>query len=135
LRRTRPAGARSSGSETLSRNRSLVGYTIDMRESDFSEGTPLENLTPDLGGFLIVLKRQDIIGRFDNIRQIAAGKLQDYCEFPENLPCLRDDVAFADHHAFVVGGRRTERKMKFPTRTPGEKVNDFGQLGFGTSGW
>ena len=96
---------------------------------------PLENLAPDLGGFLIVLKRQDIIGRFDNICQIAAGKLQDYCEFPENLPCLRDDVAFADHHAFVVGGRRTERKMKFPTRTPGEKVNDFGQLGFGTSGW
>jgi hypothetical protein len=40
LGRTRPAGARSSGSETLSRNRSLAGYTIDMRESDFSEGTP-----------------------------------------------------------------------------------------------
>ena len=39
LGRTRPAGARSSGSETLSRNQSLVGYTIGMRESDFSEGT------------------------------------------------------------------------------------------------
>ena len=43
LGRTRPARARSSGSETLSRNRSLVGCTIDMRVSDFSEGTTLTN--------------------------------------------------------------------------------------------
>src|SRR5215470_19829575 len=39
LARTHPAHARSNGSGTLSRNRSLEGYTIDMRESDFSEGT------------------------------------------------------------------------------------------------
>jgi hypothetical protein len=35
----RAVPARSSGSETLSRNRSLAGYTIDMSESEFSEGT------------------------------------------------------------------------------------------------
>src|SRR6516164_2297248 len=40
LARTHPAHARSSGSETLSRSRSLVGYTIDTRESEFSEATP-----------------------------------------------------------------------------------------------
>jgi transposase InsO family protein len=34
-----PARARSSGSGTLSRNRSWVGYTIDTRESEFSERT------------------------------------------------------------------------------------------------
>jgi hypothetical protein len=39
LGRTRPAGVRSSGSGILSRNRSLAGYTIDTRESEFSEGT------------------------------------------------------------------------------------------------
>ena len=37
--RTHPAHARSSGSETLSRSRSLVGYTIDTHESEFSEAT------------------------------------------------------------------------------------------------
>jgi hypothetical protein len=31
--------ARSSGSETLSRSRSSVGYTIDTHESEFSEAT------------------------------------------------------------------------------------------------
>jgi hypothetical protein len=30
-----------SGSGTLSRNRSLAAYTIDTRESEFSEGTAL----------------------------------------------------------------------------------------------
>src|SRR5262249_18743443 len=39
LARTRPVCARSSGSETLSRSRSLVAYTIDMHESEFSEAT------------------------------------------------------------------------------------------------
>src|SRR5215467_10570349 len=39
LARTHPADARSSGSETLSRSRSLVAYTIDMHESEFSEAT------------------------------------------------------------------------------------------------
>jgi hypothetical protein len=39
LKRMRPAGARSSGLGTSSRNRSLAGYTIDMHESKFSEGT------------------------------------------------------------------------------------------------
>src|SRR5262245_29804419 len=39
LARTHPAHARSNGSGTLSRNQSLEGYTIDMRESEFSEGT------------------------------------------------------------------------------------------------
>jgi hypothetical protein len=34
--RTHPARARSSGSETLLRSRSLVDYTIDMHESEFS---------------------------------------------------------------------------------------------------
>src|SRR5258706_4758244 len=34
LARTHPARARSSGSETLSRSRSLVGYTIDTHESE-----------------------------------------------------------------------------------------------------
>src|SRR5260221_1213736 len=41
-----PAHARSSGSETLSRSRSLVGYTIDTHESEFSEdpnATPLHS--------------------------------------------------------------------------------------------
>src|SRR5262245_52535077 len=41
LARTHPAHARLSGSETLSRSRSLVAYTIDMHESEFSEATPL----------------------------------------------------------------------------------------------
>jgi transposase InsO family protein len=35
-----PTRARSSGSGTLSRNRSLAGYTIDTCEFEFSEGTP-----------------------------------------------------------------------------------------------
>jgi hypothetical protein len=35
----KPVHARSSGSETLSRDRSLVGYTIDTHESEFSEAT------------------------------------------------------------------------------------------------
>src|SRR5262249_8697706 len=39
LARTHPAHARSSGSETLSRSRSLADYTIDMHESEFSEAT------------------------------------------------------------------------------------------------
>jgi hypothetical protein len=39
LGRMRPTRARSSGSGTLSRNRSLAGYTIDTCESEFSEGT------------------------------------------------------------------------------------------------
>ena len=39
LARTHPADARLSGSETLSRSRSLVGYTIDTHESEFSEAT------------------------------------------------------------------------------------------------
>src|SRR5262249_968827 len=41
LARTHPPHARSSGSETLSRSRSLVAYTIDMHESEFSEATVL----------------------------------------------------------------------------------------------
>jgi transposase InsO family protein len=40
LGRTRHARVRSSGSETLSRNLSLAGYTTDMHESEFSEATP-----------------------------------------------------------------------------------------------
>ncbi len=39
LARTHPAHARSSGSETSSRSRSLAGYTIDTHESEFSEAT------------------------------------------------------------------------------------------------
>src|SRR5215468_1372941 len=39
LARAHPADARLSGSETLSRSRSLVGYTIDTHESEFSEAT------------------------------------------------------------------------------------------------
>jgi hypothetical protein len=39
LARTHPGHARLSGSETLSRSRSLVGYTIDTHESEFSEAT------------------------------------------------------------------------------------------------
>src|SRR5262249_48676776 len=39
LARTHPVRARSSGSETLSRSRSLADYTIDMHESEFSEAT------------------------------------------------------------------------------------------------
>src|SRR5262249_21207697 len=37
--RMHPARARSSGSGLLSRCRSLVGYTIDMHECEFSEPT------------------------------------------------------------------------------------------------
>src|SRR5262245_46809405 len=37
--RTHPVCARSSGSETLSRSRYLVGCTIDMHESELSEAT------------------------------------------------------------------------------------------------
>src|SRR5258708_36441688 len=37
LARTHPAHVRSSGSETLSRSRSLADYTIDTHESEFSE--------------------------------------------------------------------------------------------------
>src|SRR5256885_228209 len=48
LARTHPAHARSSGSETLSRSRSLAGYTIDTHESGFSEATP--DLDPGSGG-------------------------------------------------------------------------------------
>jgi hypothetical protein len=39
LARTHPVHARSSGSETLSRSRSLADYAIDMHESEFSEAT------------------------------------------------------------------------------------------------
>src|SRR5262245_45935354 len=39
LAKTHPAHARWSGSETLSRSRSLVGYTIDTHGSEFSEAT------------------------------------------------------------------------------------------------
>src|SRR5262245_19261678 len=39
LARTHPAHARLSGSGTLSRSRSLVAYTIDTHESEFSEAT------------------------------------------------------------------------------------------------
>src|SRR5262249_40872687 len=39
LGRTHPVRALSSRSGTSSRNRSLAGYTIDTRESRFSEGT------------------------------------------------------------------------------------------------
>src|SRR5216683_3345622 len=39
LARTHPTHARSSGLETLSRSRSLAGYTIDTHESEFSEAT------------------------------------------------------------------------------------------------
>ena len=39
LARTHPVRVRSSGSETLSRSRSLADYTIDMHESEFSEAT------------------------------------------------------------------------------------------------
>src|SRR5216684_2525399 len=39
LARTHPAHARSSGLETSLRSRSLVGYTIDTHESEFSEAT------------------------------------------------------------------------------------------------
>src|SRR5262245_21524901 len=46
--RTHPAGARLSGSETLSRSRSLVGYTIDTHESEFSEATAAPPLRPDM---------------------------------------------------------------------------------------
>jgi hypothetical protein len=39
LSRVKILGKGESGSGTLSRNRSLAGYTIDTRESEFSEGT------------------------------------------------------------------------------------------------
>jgi len=38
-----------TGSETLSRSRSLVGYTIDMHESEFSEATSTQS-APIVGG-------------------------------------------------------------------------------------
>ena len=41
LARTHPAHARSSGSETSLRSRSLADYTISMHESEFSEATGL----------------------------------------------------------------------------------------------
>src|SRR5262245_27525924 len=41
LARTHPAHARLSGSGTLSRTHSLLGYTIDTHESEFSEATPI----------------------------------------------------------------------------------------------
>src|SRR6266576_921053 len=47
LARTHPVRARSSGSETLSRSRSLAGYTIDTHESEFSEATRKQ-----LGGYV-----------------------------------------------------------------------------------
>src|SRR5262245_6687835 len=46
LAKTHPAHARSSGSETLSRSRSLVDYTIDTHGSEFSEATPPASLQP-----------------------------------------------------------------------------------------
>src|SRR5260221_9678802 len=54
LARTHPAHARSSGSETLSRSRSLAGYTIDTHESEFSEATgglPILGLALFAGGW------------------------------------------------------------------------------------
>ena len=41
LARTHPAHARSSGSETLSRSRSLADYTIDTHDQYFKTGSPL----------------------------------------------------------------------------------------------
>src|SRR5260221_1115781 len=51
LARTQPARARSSGSETLSRSRSLVGYTIDTHESEVfgSHTREFHHLAPLLG--------------------------------------------------------------------------------------
>src|SRR6266480_7473394 len=46
LARTHPAHARSSGSETLSRGRSLADYTIDTHESEFSEATGWDVKSP-----------------------------------------------------------------------------------------
>src|SRR5258708_6899607 len=42
LARTHPAHARWSSSERLARSGSLVGYTIDTQESEFSEATEAE---------------------------------------------------------------------------------------------
>src|SRR5437016_14415456 len=54
LARTHPAHARSSGSETLSRGRSLADYTIDTHESEFSEATRFR---------LVISRRPCIAGR------------------------------------------------------------------------
>jgi len=74
LARTHPAHAQSSGSETSSRSRSLVGYTIDMHESEFSEAT-----TVGLGAAQRRLKRPTPTRRHEEA-------------------VLKEIVELADHH-------------------------------------
>src|SRR5260221_4158120 len=70
---THPAHARSSGSETLSRSRSLAGYTIDTHESEFSEATPgseRTSLAPILFGFALHRRRIRVL-HLEPIRRSA----------------------------------------------------------------
>ena len=53
--RMHPVHARSSGSETLSRSRSLAGYTIDTHESEFSEATPTNHQAGEFGTYWAIL--------------------------------------------------------------------------------
>src|SRR5262245_49597259 len=62
LARTHPAHARSSGSETLSRSRSLADYTIDMHESEFSEATGVNILAAELTAKRLELFRELLPG-------------------------------------------------------------------------
>jgi hypothetical protein len=66
----RRAGVRSSGSGTLSLSRSLAGYIIGIRESEFSEGTAFEQSSRDrkrIEMLFVHLKRILKLGRLANL--------------------------------------------------------------------
>jgi hypothetical protein len=74
LGRTHPAHARSSGSETLSRNRSLAGYTIDTHESEFSEATAETIVTMTV----TVRSARENLQAFSALWRFKQGQATDY---------------------------------------------------------
>src|SRR5262245_53280760 len=87
--RTCPADVRSSDSGTLSRIRSLVGYTIDTHESEFSEATPVP------AG-----------GRRANARRALRLPAQTAIDFVrgDEIAMVESQPAAGIHH--FIGGRR-----------------------------
>src|SRR6516165_5326060 len=109
LARTHPAHARLSGSETLSRSRSLAGYTIDTHESEFSEAT---------GVGLELLLPSEQHTRRDPIATRHLGKAG------TRLPRLLNDAAFvrlAEAPPMAIARRRNDERR--PRRAVSHMTN------------
>src|SRR4029450_7082224 len=59
-------------------------------------------LGTDLGGFLVVVEAENVIGRLDDVGEAAASVLEDPRELVEDLACLQDDVARTYDVALIV---------------------------------